>query len=116
MRGGRRHGGRCDAGRGGVHRGARRPPGGARHDDRVVPVGWPDVVLLLDVLGHLDAAVAAYRWLWNGHEVVLGHRRRDRAARLRAVVEAAGFTVASLSYFNMLPLPCGASVLVIGRR
>jgi len=48
--------------------------------------------------------------------VVLGHRRRYSAARLRAVVEAAGFTVASLSYFNMLPLPCGASVLVIGRR
>jgi len=156
---------------------------GALPDDRVVPVGWPDVILLLDVLEHLDddagalraahallepggtlvAAVPAYRWLWSGHDVALGHRRRYSAARLRAVVEAAGFTVASLSYFNMLllpaiamvrtwkrlrvahghdlvrppaavnaalarvfaleaaivprcPLPCGASVLVIGRR
>jgi SAM-dependent methyltransferase len=156
---------------------------GALPDDRVVLFGWPDVVLLLDVLEHLDddltalrtvhallepggtlvATVPAYRWLWSSHDVVLGHRRRYSAARLRAVVEAAGFTVASLSYFNTLllptialgrtwkrlrvaqshdlvrpratvnaalarvfaleaaivprwPLPCGASVLVIGRR
>ena len=156
---------------------------GALPNDRVVPVGWPDVILLLDVLEHLDddaaalrtahallepggtlvAAVPAYRWLWSDHDVVLGHRRRYSAARLRAVVEGAGFTVASLSYFNMLllpvialvrtwrrlwvahghdlvrppaavnavlarvfaleaaivprwPLPCGTSVLVIGRR
>jgi SAM-dependent methyltransferase len=156
---------------------------GALPADRVVPVGWPDVVLVLDVLEHLDddaaalrmahellgpggtlvATVPAYRWLWSGHDVVLGHRRRYSAARLRAVVEAAGFTVVWISYFNVLllpaialvrawkglrgshghdlarpraavnaalarvfaleaaivprcPLPCGASVLVIGRR
>jgi hypothetical protein len=34
---------------------------GALSDNRVVPVGWPDVVLLLDVIEHLDAAAAALR-------------------------------------------------------
>jgi SAM-dependent methyltransferase len=98
---------------------------GALPEARVVPAGWPDVVLLLDVLEHVDdelaalravheilapggmvvVAVPAYDWLWSGHDVALGHRRRYRAASLRAVVTAAGFTVASLSYFNTLLLP-----------
>ena len=56
------------------------------------------------------AAVPAYQWLWRGHAVVLGPRRRYSAARLRAVVEAAGCTVASLSYFNTLLLPAIAVV------
>jgi hypothetical protein len=59
---------------------------------------------------HAVATVPAYRWLWSSHDVVLGHRRRYSAARLRAVVEAAGFTVASLSYFNTLLLPMIALV------
>jgi SAM-dependent methyltransferase len=93
--------------------------------DRVVAVGWPDVVLLLDVLEHLDdeaaalrvahatlapggtllATVPAYAWLWSGHDVVLGHRRRYGARGLRALVAAAGFTVTYLGYFNTLLLP-----------
>jgi trans-aconitate methyltransferase len=99
-------------------------------DDRVVPAGWPDVVLLLDVLEHLDDDVAAlrtahallapggtlvvtvpaYRWLWSGHDVALGHRRRYRAAGLREALERAGFTPSYVSYFNTLLLP--AVVLV----
>jgi SAM-dependent methyltransferase len=93
--------------------------------DRVVPAGWPDVVLLLDVLEHLDddgaalrtarallapggtlvVAVPAYQWLWSGHDVALGHRRRYTARLLRQRVIAAGFDVRYVSYFNTLLFP-----------
>ncbi len=91
-------------------------------EDLVVAPGWADVVLLLDVLEHLDdevaalettrralaegglllATVPAYQWLWSGHDVALGHRRRYTASRLRAVVERAGFRVLRVTYFNTL--------------
>ena len=97
--------------------------------DRVVPEGWPDVVLLLDVLEHLDddstalktayallrgggalvITVPAYDWLWSGHDVVLGHRRRYTARRLSGRVESAGFTVEYVGYFNALLLPAVAA-------
>lgn len=99
-------------------------------DDLGVAPGWADVVLLLDVIEHLDddvvalvaarravapggllvVTVPAYQWLWSGHDEVLGHRRRYTAARLRAVVERAGFSVLRLSYFNTLLFPILALV------
>jgi SAM-dependent methyltransferase len=95
-----------------------------------VAPGWADVVLLLDVIEHVDDDVAtlraartgvgeggllvvtvpAYQWLWSGHDEVLGHRRRYTAARLRAAVERAGFTVVRVSYFNSLLFPLLAAV------
>ncbi len=98
---------------------------GALPEGRVVPEGWPEVVLLLDVLEHVDdeaatlraaremlapggmlvVTVPAYDWLWSGHDVALEHRRRYGATGLRAVVTAAGFTITYLSYFNGLLLP-----------
>ena len=101
-------------------------------DDLGVAPGWADVVLLLDVIEHVDDDVAAlvaarravahggllivtvpaYRWLWSGHDEVLGHRRRYTAARLRAVVERAGFSVLRVSYFNTLLFPMLALVRV----
>jgi SAM-dependent methyltransferase len=94
-------------------------------DDLGVPQGWADVVLLLDVIEHVDddlatlraartsvgeggllvVTVPAYQWLWSGHDEVLGHRRRYTAAELRAAVERAGFTVLRVSYFNTLLFP-----------
>src|SRR5262249_31659606 len=70
-------------------------------DDLVVPEGWADVVLLLDVLEHLDdeggalatarralaaggtlvVTVPAFDWLWSAHDRALGHRRRYTAGR-----------------------------------
>ena len=101
---------------------------GALPHDRVVPPGWPDVVLLLDVLEHLEddaaalrtahallapggtlvIAVPAYQWLWSAHDVALGHRRRYTAGVLGARVTAAGFDVRHVSYFNTLLFPAVA--------
>ncbi len=101
---------------------------GALPGDLVVPPGWADVVLLLDVLEHLedDAAalaaarralaaggllvvtVPAYGWLWSAHDVALGHRRRYTAGTLRRLVECAGFAVERVSYFNTLLFPAVA--------
>lgn len=98
---------------------------GALPEDLAVEPGWADVVLLLDVLEHLDddgaalgtarralgadgllvVTVPAYGWLWSGHDVALGHRRRYTAARLVRLVGAAGFEVVHTSYFNTLLFP-----------
>jgi fermentation-respiration switch protein FrsA (DUF1100 family) len=94
-------------------------------DDLGVERGWAEVVLLLDVIEHVDddlaalraaragvgeggllvVTVPAYQWLWSGHDEVLGHRRRYTAAQLCAVVEGAGFTTVRVSYFNTLLFP-----------
>ncbi|HXH81480.1 MAG TPA: methyltransferase domain-containing protein, partial [Candidatus Tectomicrobia bacterium] len=98
---------------------------GALPDDEVVPRGWPDAVLLLDVLEHLDddaaalgaahrtlrpggvlvVTVPAHAWLWAAHDVVLGHRRRYTARALAALATRAGFRVRHLTYFNSLLFP-----------
>jgi SAM-dependent methyltransferase len=98
--------------------------------DPPVPRQWADAVLMLDVLEHLDdeaAALAtarralapqgvlvitvpAYAWLWSGHDVALGHRRRYTARRLRAVVAEAGFRVDRVTHFNALLFPALAVV------
>ena len=98
---------------------------GALPDDEVVPRAWADVVLLLDVIehvnddvaalraarralapaGHLVVTVPAYPWLWSRHDVLLGHRRRYTARTLRRAVEAAPFRVERITYFNTLLFP-----------
>ena len=94
-------------------------------DDLGVPPRWADVVLLLDVIEHLDddrsALMAASRalrkggtlvvtvpalpWLWSPHDVALGHRRRYTAHALRDVAVRAGLRVARVTYFNTLLFP-----------
>jgi SAM-dependent methyltransferase len=103
--------------------------------DLVVPDGWADVVLLLDVLEHLDdeagalgtahralasggalvVTAPAYAWLWSGHDVALHHRRRYTARRLRQVVAKAGFRVGRVTYFNTLLFPPLAVLRVASR-
>jgi SAM-dependent methyltransferase len=103
---------------------------GSLPQDLVVAPGWADVVLLLDVIEHLDddvaglraarralrddgllvVAVPAYPGLWSGHDVALGHRRRYTAAALRRVVETAGYRVQYVSYFNTVLFPAIASI------
>jgi len=55
--------------------------------------------------GRLVVTVPAYAWLWSRHDELLGHRRRYTAGSLRAVVEAAGFAVDRVTYFNTLLAP-----------
>ncbi len=108
---------------------------GALPDDLVVPPGWADVVLPLDTIEHVDDDVAAlavarralapgglllvsvpaYRWLWSGHDLALGHRRRYTARELARRVERAGFRVAHRSYFNTLLFP-GIALVRLGKR
>jgi len=83
---------------------------GIKVTDSFWTMGAYDVVLLLDVIEHLDddvaglraarrclrdegllvVAVPAYPSLWSAHDVALGHRRRYTAIELRRVVELAG--------------------------
>jgi SAM-dependent methyltransferase len=108
---------------------------GALPDDVPVPDGWADAVLLLDVIEHLDddlaalraaraaarpggaviVTVPAYAWLWSGHDVALGHRRRYSTARVRAVLTAAGLHVAHVGYFNTVLFPAIAGVRLAKR-
>ena len=103
---------------------------GALPDRVPIDPGTADVVLMLDVLEHLDAesaglgaarkilvpggllvvTVPAYQWLWSAHDVHLGHRRRYTRARLRGAVEGAGLVVERVSYFNAALFPAVAAV------
>ena len=108
---------------------------GALPGDIGVPPGWADVVLLLDVIEHLDdaaAALAAARSalrrggtlvvtvpanprLWSAHDIHLGHRRRYTARTLRRVVEGAGFRIRHLSHFNTVLFPAVALARLVKR-
>ena len=90
-----------------------------------------DVVLLMDVLEHVDddaallreyaaktgpgtrflITVPAFQWMWSGHDVFLEHRRRYTLAMLEDVVHKAGLVPKEGCYFYGLTLPLAA-----GRR
>jgi SAM-dependent methyltransferase len=91
-----------------------------------------DLVLMTDVLEHLDdeagtlralrarlrsggwllMTVPAMPWLWSDHDVTHHHRRRYRANELRSLVSGAGFDVTYLSYYNFMlfPIIAGARI------
>ncbi len=94
-----------------------------------------DLVLLMDVLEHVDddvgllseytrrvpagarflITVPAFQFLWSDHDVYLGHRRRYTRAHLLRVVEAAGLNVVRSSYYFGFVLPMAAA-LRLGKR
>lgn len=94
-----------------------------------------DLVVMTDVLEHLDrdresleairartspggylvATVPAVPWLWSDHDVSHHHRRRYTASDLRAVVEASGYEIQMLTYYNFLLFPLIAAVRVAQR-
>jgi SAM-dependent methyltransferase len=108
---------------------------GALPDDIPFPDAWADAALLLDVIEHLDDDVAAvraaqrtvrrgglvivtvpaYAWLWSGHDVALGHRRRYTARQLRRTLATSGLRVEHIGYFNTMLFPAIAAVRLAKR-
>jgi SAM-dependent methyltransferase len=91
-----------------------------------VKEGYLDLILLLDVLEHVDnerpildaawrllkpggilfVSVPALQALWSWHDVQAGHRRRYRLSSVRRLLESSGFEVPHARYFNcLLTLP-----------
>ncbi|MGC9329031.1 MAG: class I SAM-dependent DNA methyltransferase, partial [Candidatus Hinthialibacter sp.] len=94
-----------------------------------------DLILLLDVLEHLDdeiavlqslrswlrpggaliAAVPAFSWLWSGEDAVSHHRRRYTQKSLRRTLHSAGFRTIRDTYFNFFLFPLQAGVIFANR-
>lgn len=94
-----------------------------------------DLVTALDVIEHTDddlvvlrefarvlrpkgsvlIAVPAYQALWGRQDEISAHRRRYVASQLRDRLEAAGFTIRRLTYFNSVLFPAIASVRLVKR-
>jgi SAM-dependent methyltransferase len=92
-----------------------------------------DLIVLLDVLEHIDKdaaalqalysrlnkngwlliTVPAYPFLWSAHDVVHHHKRRYVMKQLRTVVTRSGYTVSYVSYFNSLLFPLIAGVRIL---
>jgi SAM-dependent methyltransferase len=88
-----------------------------------------DVVLLMDVLEHVDddaallrhyveksapgtrflITVPAFAWMWSGHDVFLEHRRRYTLPQVEALVRGAGLAPVTGCYFYGLTLPLAAA-------
>jgi SAM-dependent methyltransferase len=89
-----------------------------------------DLMLLMDVLEHVDddvgllqsyvgaaasgtrvlITVPAFRCLWSGHDVFLGHRRRYTVAAIEDVARRAGLTVERGCYFFAAIFPIAAAL------
>jgi SAM-dependent methyltransferase len=107
------------------------------HEERADMVGAYDVVLLFDVLehvegpvsflaalfrhlragGHLLVNVPALPVLFSGYDVAAGHLRRYDPATLRADVESGGFDVRDVRYWglSLVPLLFARKALLRGR-
>ena len=94
-----------------------------------------DLILMTDVLEHLDdeagalralrarlcpggwllLTVPAMRWLWSDHDVTHHHRRRYGANELRTLVRGAGLDLTYLSYYNFMLFPIIAGTRILQR-
>jgi 2-polyprenyl-3-methyl-5-hydroxy-6-metoxy-1,4-benzoquinol methylase len=94
-----------------------------------------DVVLLMDVLEHVDddvgllahyvekapmgarfvISVPAFEFLWSGHDVFLEHKRRYQLAQLEQVVKKAGLKVTQGGYFFGAVFPIAAVMRLVKR-
>jgi SAM-dependent methyltransferase len=101
-------------------------------------VGEPDqsLVLMMDVLEHVDDDVAllreysrnlpadgcvlitvpAFSFLWSGHDEFLEHRRRYTRGMVKRMVEAAGLEVVRSRYFYGLLFPAVAAMRLYESR
>jgi len=87
-----------------------------------------DLVLMMDVLEHVDndvgllreytekvpagthflITVPAFSFLWSGHDVFLGHKRRYTLKEIEGVIERAGLIVEHGSFYFGLVFPLAA--------
>ena len=94
-----------------------------------------DLVLMMDVLEHLDddrgfaahyadkvpcgahflVTVPAFRFLWSGHDVFLEHKRRYSLPEIEAALRDAGLTVVRGAYYFGFVLPLVAAVRLTRR-
>lgn len=92
-----------------------------------------DLVCLFDVLEHIQddigavsalhrilkpggrvlLTVPAYPWLWGPHDIALHHERRYTRHGLAQVLQAGGFQLQRISYFNtvLFPLACASRLI-----
>jgi len=93
-----------------------------------------DLVLLMDVLEHVDddvgllkdyvnkvsdgtrflISVPAFQFLWSGHDVFLEHKRRYRLNQLEEVVRRAGLKVQHSAYYYAAVLPLATVIRLAG--
>ncbi|HUO05314.1 MAG TPA: class I SAM-dependent methyltransferase [Candidatus Binataceae bacterium] len=94
-----------------------------------------DLILMTDVLEHLDddaaalrslrgrlkpggvliLTVPAFQGLWSAHDTSHHHKRRYRATRLRELLVQAGYEIDLISYYNFMLFPIIASVRLAQR-
>lgn len=94
-----------------------------------------DLILILDVIEHLDddfsalkalyyklkpggyllITVPAYQFLWSEHDEINHHKRRYRLKGLKEVVKKAGYQIHYESYFNTFLFPLVAIVRTLGK-
>jgi SAM-dependent methyltransferase len=94
-----------------------------------------DLVLMMDVLEHVDAdrglvrlyadkvpagahflvTVPAFSFLWSGHDVFLEHKRRYRLGEIEAALGDAGLRVMHGAYYFGLVFPLAAAVRLAAR-
>jgi len=109
--------------------------GGLLPDQVELEDGRYDLIVLLDVLEHIDddigslkvlrrklapggrmlLTVPAAPWLWSAHDVAHHHKRRYTAGTLRAAFAAGGFSIRHISHFNTLLYPLVAAARIVGR-
>ena len=94
-----------------------------------------DLILILDVIEHLDddlsalkalyyklkpggyllVTVPAYQFLWSEHDEINHHKRRYRLQGLKEMVRKAGYEVIYGSYFNTFLFPIVVIVRALGK-
>lgn len=92
-----------------------------------------DLVLLLDVLEHVDddigllceyagkvpcgarflISVPAFQGLWSSHDIFLNHKRRYRLSQIEDVVKRAGLTVTHGAYYFGVVFPIAATTRLV---
>jgi len=108
---------------------------GALPDDLPEDLEPADVVLLLDVLEHVEADAEALRacarllrpegrvlltapalpWLWSSHDEINGHLRRYTVSSLKRAADAADLHVHYVSYYNFGLFPVLAAARLAER-